>query len=597
MKLPSARSLIISASVFSFTLLAFLFINLNQIKPTQAATANCPDATTPTDNCATNLQITSQTCDQFGNPVVKFGWTTAPNPYILGGTSIPVTLQYLDYTDNSAATNTAWFDSHTPVTDYYSFNAGVGYSSATLPQIGYPMNPGTTYHWRINTRYSLLGTNTWSPSIVPASFTVRSDCAQAAASCTYSFSLPNNTIASGNTFNVSVTINVPPANANDTIETGFALAAPPNTHTNWIQIPGTPQTVTLTAPTVATNTQYLVYSSDINGGLCALQAGSSLITVTPAGGSTCTNNTSSAAQGGSDSINHGAGMDFTTHTYTFGIKPTSGGSGIALIGTVIASVNPSIMTIPSIAAPGIYTVYASATPLGGGTPTTTDCTGSTLTVTTGGGGNVGGSPTCKNNTPTVAAGGAINVTFANINVTDTTVAVVITYTSGNTKYPLWGNITTSSGSSNFGVPDGAIAGTYNVVIVVAPNNGGAAGFVGCGALRVIPATNNATLCKSFTECLAGIATPNLKYTQPRGLIGTLLTDIIPIILMLAGFLTVIIIIISGLQFIISSGDPESAAKARSRLIFAIIGFIVIILAFAILRIIDMLFLGTTGILP
>ena len=78
------------------------------------------------------------------------------------------------------------------------------------------------------------------------------------------------------------------------------------------------------------------------------------------------------------------------------------------------------------------------------------------------------------------------------------------------------------------------------------------------------------------------------------MVAKLISDILPIVLGLGGFLTVIIIVISGIQFITSSGNPEAAAAARSRLIFALVGFAIIILAFAITQIIDKIFLGGSG---
>jgi len=77
-----------------------------------------------------------------------------------------------------------------------------------------------------------------------------------------------------------------------------------------------------------------------------------------------------------------------------------------------------------------------------------------------------------------------------------------------------------------------------------------------------------------------------------GLVGQIISAFLPIILGIAGFVTVIIIVISGIQFVTSGGNPEAAAAARGRLTFAIIGFVIIVLAFAILQIIDKIFLGT-----
>src|SRR3989344_191390 len=95
-------------------------------------------------------------------------------------------------------------------------------------------------------------------------------------------------------------------------------------------------------------------------------------------------------------------------------------------------------------------------------------------------------------------------------------------------------------------------------------------------------------CTGFIDCLNGIDTPDLTSfsSTGSGLFGQIITAFLPAILAIAGFITVIIIVISGIQFIMSSGNPEAAAAARGRLIFAIVGFAVIALAFAILQIVN-----------
>lgn len=103
-------------------------------------------------------------------------------------------------------------------------------------------------------------------------------------------------------------------------------------------------------------------------------------------------------------------------------------------------------------------------------------------------------------------------------------------------------------------------------------------------------------CTNFLTC-----TSNIRDTISGGSGGTftyttlpsqLVNAFLPVVLGLAGFAAVIFIIISGIQFITSGGNPEAAAKARGRLIYAIIGFVIIILSFAILQIVNQLFLGT-----
>jgi|SRR3989304_10064765 len=103
-------------------------------------------------------------------------------------------------------------------------------------------------------------------------------------------------------------------------------------------------------------------------------------------------------------------------------------------------------------------------------------------------------------------------------------------------------------------------------------------------------------CTDFSSCLGTIATPELYIKFADGLFGQIITGFLPAILGIAGFLTVIFIVISGIQFITSSGNPEAAAAARGRLIFALVGFALIVLAFAILQIVNRWFLGT-GVSP
>ena len=117
------------------------------------------------------------------------------------------------------------------------------------------------------------------------------------------------------------------------------------------------------------------------------------------------------------------------------------------------------------------------------------------------------------------------------------------------------------------------------------------------SLAIPPPPPPPTSCSGFLSCLQGIKVEGLKvkYLTHEGLVGNIVSDIAPIVLGLAGFIAVIMIIISGIQFMASSGNPEAAAAARSRLTLAIVGFVIVILAFAITQIIDKIFLGGSGV--
>lgn len=110
--------------------------------------------------------------------------------------------------------------------------------------------------------------------------------------------------------------------------------------------------------------------------------------------------------------------------------------------------------------------------------------------------------------------------------------------------------------------------------------------------QLIPNVHAAcTLEDGLKNCLSGITSPATKFSE-TGLVGTLIGTMIPIALGVGGMLTVIFIIISGIKFITSGGDPKGAAAAKDRLVYAIIGFIVLILAFAALQIVDKIFLNS-----
>lgn len=63
------------------------------------------------------------------------------------------------------------------------------------------------------------------------------------------------------------------------------------------------------------------------------------------------------------------------------------------------------------------------------------------------------------------------------------------------------------------------------------------------------------------------------------------------VLIFAGIIALLFIIISGIKFLISGGDPKQVEGARKTLTYAIIGLVVILLSFAIINLIA----GVTGV--
>lgn len=80
---------------------------------------------------------------------------------------------------------------------------------------------------------------------------------------------------------------------------------------------------------------------------------------------------------------------------------------------------------------------------------------------------------------------------------------------------------------------------------------------------------------SDSECLSeGIATINCFPVIIGNIIFWLLT--------LAGIVAVAMIIFSGFRFVTSGGDPKQAEGAKKTLTFAVLGFVLVLLAFIIL---------------
>ena len=74
-----------------------------------------------------------------------------------------------------------------------------------------------------------------------------------------------------------------------------------------------------------------------------------------------------------------------------------------------------------------------------------------------------------------------------------------------------------------------------------------------------------------------------------GGVGQLVTTILTILMSTAGALGLIFIIMAGIKFVTSSGDPKKTASAQQTLTYAIIGLAVATLAFIIVQIVQTIF--------
>ena len=99
----------------------------------------------------------------------------------------------------------------------------------------------------------------------------------------------------------------------------------------------------------------------------------------------------------------------------------------------------------------------------------------------------------------------------------------------------------------------------------------------------------AILASRVVGYIAGIYPPADR-TATYGLLnaqatGSVFGTVINILLTLVGAVCVLMITISGIQFIVSSGNPDKVAKARNSIYYALLGLVIAIFAASIVNLI------------
>lgn len=92
----------------------------------------------------------------------------------------------------------------------------------------------------------------------------------------------------------------------------------------------------------------------------------------------------------------------------------------------------------------------------------------------------------------------------------------------------------------------------------------------------------------FSDACDGSSNAICADTTGKGL-NTTIKTIINILLYILGAVAVIVIIIAGVMYVISVGDPNAVNKAKNTLLYAVIGLIVAIIAYAIVNFVIQLF--------
>jgi len=108
-----------------------------------------------------------------------------------------------------------------------------------------------------------------------------------------------------------------------------------------------------------------------------------------------------------------------------------------------------------------------------------------------------------------------------------------------------------------------------------------AGMLMVGLLGVftpsVSAANGIDICSGDSKDSVYCQNKDKGEDQVNGIIKT----IVGVLLMAVGAISIIMIVIGGILFALSSGDAQKAAKARSTILYAVVGLIVSVFASAI----------------
>lgn len=71
--------------------------------------------------------------------------------------------------------------------------------------------------------------------------------------------------------------------------------------------------------------------------------------------------------------------------------------------------------------------------------------------------------------------------------------------------------------------------------------------------------------------------PNKSRTLDSGVV----TNVLHLVFGVAGAIALIVITVAGLQYVLSQGNPQSAAKAKDTIIYALIGLIICFIGYGV----------------
>lgn len=84
------------------------------------------------------------------------------------------------------------------------------------------------------------------------------------------------------------------------------------------------------------------------------------------------------------------------------------------------------------------------------------------------------------------------------------------------------------------------------------------------------------------EC-NGVTTPSAVCASKGNEVGTMIRSVVSVMLVILGAIAVIMIIIGGILYTLSAGDPGKTKKAKDTILYSVIGLVVALLAYGIVE--------------
>lgn len=73
--------------------------------------------------------------------------------------------------------------------------------------------------------------------------------------------------------------------------------------------------------------------------------------------------------------------------------------------------------------------------------------------------------------------------------------------------------------------------------------------------------------------------------QPSNSGGNLLSTVLNIVFAMAASIAVLMVVIGGFRYIVAQGDPSSTASAKNSIIYALVGLLVVMVAYSIVTLV------------